>query len=137
MKDRPFIYGLDEHPPLLRGLLYGLQWVMITIPNVMIFSSLCSGALGLSPEGQISYSQRLLVVIGAMNIVQSLKGHRFPVLEGPSSAVLLSFIVLAPQGLSVIEGGMIFGSLLLVLLGAFKGFKRLSPCLPRMSSASS
>ena len=127
MKDQPFIYGLDEHPPLFKGLLYGLQWVMITIPNVMIFSSLCSGALGLSPEAQISYSQRLLIVIGVMNMLQSLKGHRFPVLEGPSSAVLLSFIVLAPQGLSVIEGGLIFGSLLLVLLGAFKGFRKLSP----------
>ena len=124
--NRNFIYGLDENPPLLKGLLYGLQWVMITIPSVMIFSSLCSGALGLSPEAQISYSQRLLIVIGIMNIIQSLKGHRYPVLEGPSSAVLLSFIVLAPQGLSVIEGGLIFGSLLLVLLGAFSWFKRFS-----------
>ena len=122
-----FIYGLDENPPLVKGILYGLQWVMITIPSVMIFSALCSVALGLGPEGQISFSQRLLIVIGIMTILQSLKGHRYPVLEGPSQAVLLSFIVLAPQGLPVIEGGLIFGSLLLVLLGAFKGFKKLAP----------
>jgi uracil permease len=127
MNQQGFIYELDENPPLFKGLLYGFQWVMITIPNVMIFTALCSGALGLGPEAQISFSQRLLIVIGIMNILQSLKGHRYPVLEAPSSAVLLSFIVLAPQGLSVIEGGLIFGSLLLVLLGAFKWFKRLSP----------
>lgn len=127
MKQLNFIYGLNENPPFMKGLLYGLQWVMITIPNVMIFSALCSGALGLNPEGQISFSQRLLIVIGIITILQSLQGHRYPVLEGPSSAVLLSFIVLAPLGLSVIEGGLIFGSLLLVLLGAFKWFKRLSP----------
>ncbi len=126
MKEQTFIYGLNENPPPFKGLLYGLQWVMITIPSVIVFSSLCSGALGLSPEAQISYSQRLLIVIGIMNIVQSLKGHRYPVLEGPSSAVLLSYVVLAPQGLSVIEGGLIFGSLVLVLLGVFKWFKKLS-----------
>jgi len=127
MKEEKLIYGVDENPPPLRGLFYGLQWVMITIPNVMIFSVLCSGALGMSPEAQISFSQRLLIVIGIMNILQSLKGHRYPVLEGPSQAVLLTVVVLAPHGLSVIEGGLIVGSLLLVLLGAFKGFQRLSP----------
>ena len=61
-----------------------------------------------------------------MTILQSLEGHRYPLLEGPSSAILVTFIILAPYGLSVIEGGMIFGGFFLILIGVFKWFKWLS-----------
>jgi xanthine/uracil permease len=122
-----FLYRLDEKPPLLKSVVYGLQWMMVAIPNVVVFSALCSAALGLDPAGQISFSQRLLIVTGLMTLLQSLGGHRYPVLEAPSSALLLSFIVLAPYGLPAIEGGLIAGGLLLIVVGGLKGFKRLSP----------
>jgi len=127
LKQEAFLYQLDESPPIHKGLIYGLQWVMIAIPNVVVFSTLCSSALGLDPAGQIAFSQRLLIATGLMTLLQSLKGHRYPLLEGPSSALLLSFIVLAPYGLSVIEGGLIFGGLSLIAVGKFKWFKWLSP----------
>jgi len=47
-------------------------------------------------------------------------------LEGPSSAVLVTLLVLASQGLPVIEGGMICGGLFLIIIGAFKWLKWLS-----------
>ena len=122
-----FLFGLDEKPPIAKSLIYGLQWVMMSIPNVVVFSTLCGTALGLDPSGIISFSQRLLIVTGLMNILQSLKGHRYPVVEGGSSALLLTFIVLAPFGVSAIEGGMICGGLLLMGVGKFKWFKWLSP----------
>ena len=93
----------------------------------MIFSALCSSALGFDPSTQITLSQYLLIATGLTTILQSLKGHRYPILEGPSSALLLSFIILAPQGLSVIEGGLICGSLLLIAVGKFRWFKWFSP----------
>ena len=127
MPQETFLFGLDEKPPLGKSLIYGLQWVMVTIPNVVVFSTLCGAALKLDPAGLISFSQRLLIVTGLMNILQTLKGHRYPVVEGGSSALLLSFIVLAPYGLSTIEGGMICGGLLLIAVGKFKWFKWLSP----------
>ena len=120
---RSFVFELNENPPIFYNLLYGLQWVLIAIPNVVIFSALCSTALGLRPSDQIVFSQRLLITAGLTTILQSLKGHRYPILEGPSSALLLSFIILAPQGLAVIEGGLIFGSLLLIATGKFRWFK--------------
>jgi uracil permease len=122
-----FLFQLNESPPIHKNLIYGLQWVMIAIPNVVVFSTICSTVLGLDPAGQISFSQRLLIATGLMTLLQSLKGHRYPVLEGPSSALLLSFIVLAPNGLSAIEGGLIVGGLLLIAVGKFKWFKWLSP----------
>ena len=126
MAQDTFLFQLNETPPIHKNIIYGLQWVMIAIPSVVVFSTLCSTALGLDPAAQISFSQRLLIATGLMTILQSLEGHRYPLLEGPSSAVLLTFIILASHGLSVIEGGMIFGGFFLILIGIFKWFKWLS-----------
>jgi xanthine/uracil permease len=122
-----FLYGLDEKPPFGKTVLYGLQWIMIAIPNVVVFSTLCGAVLNLNPLEQISFAQRLLIATGLMNILQSLQGHRYPVIEGPSSALLLGFIVLAPYGVSYIEGGMICGGLLLMAVAQFRWFRWLSP----------
>lgn len=126
MEDQTFHFQLNETPPFFKNLAYGFQWVMIAIPNVVVFSALCGTALGLDPASQISFSQRLLIVTGLMTLLQSLKGHKYPLLEGPSSALLLSFVVLAPYGLSAIEGGMILGGLLLISVYKLKLFKWLS-----------
>jgi uracil permease len=126
LEQHAFIFQLNETPPLLKSLIYGLQWVMIAIPNVIIFSALGSAALHLDPAAQVSFSQRLLLATGLMTLLQSLKGHRFPILEGPSSAIVLSFVVLAPEGLSTIQGGMMIGGLLLIGIGAFRWFRWLS-----------
>ena len=126
MEDRPFQFHLNEVPPFLKNLAYGLQWVVVAIPGVVVFSALCSAALHLDPAAQIGFSQRLLIITGLMTLLQSLFGHRYPILEGPSSAVLLSFIVLAPYGLSAIEGGLIFGGLFLMAVCKFKWFNRLA-----------
>ena len=52
-------------------------------------------------------------------ILQTLWGNRYPLLDGPASALLLSFIILAPHGISAIQGGMVAGALFLVLLSIF------------------
>jgi len=122
-----FLYQLNERPPFHKNVIYGLQWVLTSIPSVVFFSTLCGVALGLDPAGQISFAQRLLIAAGLMTMVQSLLGHRYPVLEGPSSAILVTFLVLAPHGgLPVIEGGMIVGGLFLILIGVFKWLRWLS-----------
>ena len=126
MEEQTFQFQLNEAPPFFKNLAYGLQWVMIAIPIVVFFSILCGVALRLDPTAQIGFSQRLLMAGGLMTILQTLKGHRYPLLEGPSSAVLVSFVVLAPYGLSMIEGATIVGGFLLVLIGIFKWFKWLS-----------
>jgi uracil permease len=47
--------------------------------------------------------------------LQSMWGHRYPLLEGPSTALMLAFILVAPLGLPTIQGGMILGAVLLIL----------------------
>ena len=33
-------YGLDEKPPMWQLLMYGLQWLIISIPNVLTVAML-------------------------------------------------------------------------------------------------
>jgi hypothetical protein len=67
------ICELNEKPPHLRDLAYGLHWAFVAIPNAVIFSTFCAPALGLDPAGQIAFAQRLLITMGLMIIPQNLK----------------------------------------------------------------
>jgi len=56
-------------------------------------------------------------------IFQTLWGHRYPILDGPATALLLSLLILAPHGMRTIHGGMITGGSFLVFL-SLSGFMR-------------
>ena len=72
----------------------------------------CKGEL----EQEVRFFQLMLLTSGLFTGIQSLWGHRYPLLDGPSTALLLTLIVLAPYGMASIQGGLIAGSLLLILL---------------------
>jgi xanthine/uracil permease len=110
------IPGLDQSPPWPRTLIYGVQWLVIFLPTLLILSAICSEYLGLREEGKILFFQRILLTTGAIMVLQTLWGHRYPLLDGPSSALLLSLLILAPGGLPAIQGGMIVGGICLILM---------------------
>jgi xanthine/uracil permease len=101
-------------------MAYGFQWMIIFLPTLMILSAISSEYLKLQEGGRILFFQRVLVTTGGIMILQTLWGHRYPLLDGPSSALLLTLLVLAPGGMPAIQGGMIIGGILLVLLAALR-----------------
>ncbi len=109
-----YIYGIDDRPPLKHALLYGLQWAVIIFPALIVVSHLSGRALQLEGVQEIRYFQLVLLTSGLMTLLQCLAGHRYPLLDGPSTALLLTFVTLAPQGVSSIQGGTIVGGALLV-----------------------
>jgi len=111
-------YRLNDLPPWPKGLLYGLQWVLIFFPTLAIISSISVNYLGFQGREVVLFFQRMLLVTGLVTILQTIWGHRLPLLDGPSSALLLGFVVSAPQGIPVIQGGMMTGGLFLLLLSA-------------------
>jgi xanthine/uracil permease len=111
------LFGLDQRPPWPRALAYAFQWLIIFLPTLMILSSISSEYLRLQGAEKILFFQRVLLTTGGIMILQTLWGHRYPLLDGPSSALLLTLLVLAPGGMPAIQGGMIIGGILLVLLG--------------------
>jgi xanthine/uracil permease len=85
-------------------------------------------ALHLQGLQEIRFLQFTLLTSGFFTALQTLWGHRYPLLEGPSTALLLTFILLAHYGLPAIQGGMIAGGILVtltVLSGQLKRVTRL------------
>ncbi len=121
------IYGLEDLPSWPRIVLYGIQWVVIFLPTLLILSAILSEYLQFHGGERTLFYQRILILTGGMIILQTLWGHGYPLLDGPSSALLLSFIILAPHGLPSIQGGMIAGGILLVLLSSFRLVRFLEP----------
>jgi uracil permease len=125
MATQDFFYGLDERPPLWRGAIYGLQWALVMFPSVTIVASIAAEALQLSSEARVVFFQKMLLLSGSFTLLQTLVGHRYPIQEGPATALLLTFVVLAPQGLGVIQGGFLCGGLVLFAIGALGWMGRL------------
>ncbi|HOV85759.1 MAG TPA: solute carrier family 23 protein [Syntrophobacteraceae bacterium] len=115
--DKPqYVYGIDVPPPLRYVLLYGLQWAIVIFPALIIVATLGSRALRLPVDQEVHFFQLLLLLSGLFTVIQTLWGHRYPILDGPSTALLLTFIVLAPYGAEIIQGGTIAGGILLMAL---------------------
>lgn len=85
----------------------------------MILSAISSEYLGLQQAEKLLFFQRVLLTSGGIMILQTLWGHRYPLLDGPSSALLLNFLILAPEGMPAIQGGMIAGGVFLLFLSLF------------------
>ena len=112
-----FLYDLDERPPLWRNLFYGVQCTVLMLSSLTILSALAGAALQLPMLDRAALVQRVLLISGLSMIFQFFLGHRYPMQEGPSTAVTLTFIALAPYGGSVLEGGMIAGGACLLVIG--------------------
>jgi xanthine/uracil permease len=125
MAEQPFLYGLDERPPFWRTSIYGLQWALLMFPALVIIASIAAEVLHLSMEERVSFFQKILLLSGGFTFLQTVAGHRYPLQEGPATALLLTFVVLAPQGLAAIQGGFLCGGLVLLAVGFFRWMRRL------------
>jgi len=124
---KDLIIGPDQFPPWRRSLIYAVQWTAIFLPILMIFTAVSSEYLGLQQAERLSFFQRILLTTGAIMILQTLWGHRYPLLDGPSSALLLNILILAPGGMPIIQGGMMAGGAFLFLLGGLRMTRYLEP----------
>ncbi len=126
MDKTDYIYDIDDNPPLKYSLLYGLQWAVIMFSFLIITASLGSKALHLDAAGEVRFFQLILMASGLFTTLQCLAGHRYPLLEGPSTALLLTFIILAPYGIQAIQGGTIAGGALLMVAVVFGRLKNVA-----------
>lgn len=93
MDNITFKYSLDERLPLLKTVIFGLQWFMVVVPYMIILGSIAAGIhYASAPALQLNYLQKLFLATGLTLFVQVLWGHRLPLIVGPA-AILLSGIV--------------------------------------------
>jgi uracil permease len=128
--DKPeYIYDLDDHPPLRLALLYALQWAFIIFPVFIASAVLPARVLQLGPVEELRFLQLILLSSGFFTTIQCLCGHRYPLIEGPSTALLLTFIIIAPYGLPAVQAGAIAGGLLLMASVIIVKPKRIIPVM--------
>ena len=108
-------YGLDEHPPFIELLLFGLQWFAVTIPVIIIIGKIAAGLHTSSPEGEILYIQKLCFVMAAALVFQVTLGHRLPLIIGPSTVLLIGIIASRGFGEQAIYSSILLGGVLLFI----------------------
>lgn len=112
-------YGLEDHPSFAENIIYGLQWLAVTIPAVIILGKIL-GSLEGTGTAEVLYMQKLFAVIAASLLLQIYGGHRLPLVIGPATVLLIG--ILASQGSSsaAIYTSILICGILLSLL-AFSG----------------
>lgn len=123
-----FRYGLDERPPLGPLLLFGLQWLAVALPGILILGRVV-GTLQYSTYGnQVLYLQKLCFVTGITLFCQVLAGHRLPLIAGPSTVLLIGVIASRSVSVDAVYSTILLGGLALALAsvsGLFRYLQRL------------
>jgi len=119
-------YGLDERPPLGQTLIFGLQWLAITIATVIIIGKVVAGLHFTDPDRQLLYMQKLFFVMGSSLFVQVLWGHRLPLITGPATVLLVAILAGSESSINAIYTSIGAGGVFLVLLSVTGLFSRIS-----------
>ncbi len=113
-----FKYGLDERPPVLETILYGLQWFAVTIPVIIVIGKI-TGAFHFAAIGdQMVYLQKLTFVMAVALLAQLMLGHRMPLIVGPSTILLIGIITSAGHHADTIYSSILCGGLILAIASA-------------------
>ncbi len=110
-------YGLNDFPPPMAFLLYGLQWWIVTLPSVAILGAVVAHLHFTDAAEQVWYMQKLLVVLGAATVVQILAGHRLPLVIGPASTLLVGVLASAAVGIDALYTAIFLGGIVLAIAG--------------------
>ncbi|WP_432354232.1 uracil/xanthine transporter [Sporosarcina sp. A2] len=114
--------------------LAGIQWLFFMVVNTVVVPLSISLAFGLTDAETAGLIRTSFITIGAASLLQSLIGHRYPLLEGHGGiwwGLVLSLCASAPaMGLSYSElggslaVGMLLAGVVTIVLGAI-GFTEL------------
>ncbi|OXS55522.1 hypothetical protein B1A99_22630 [Cohnella sp. CIP 111063] len=112
----------------MRTALSSAQWALFFLTGGLVAPIVVAAAFHLSDAETAQLIQRTLMIIGISTLLQSLFGHRLPILEGPAGAWWGVFILLA-GGLTAgessalllrqMEAGLLLVGLFMIALSAF------------------
>lgn len=121
-------YGLDDRPGSGEMLLYGLQWLAIGIPSMLIAGKVIAGFHYADAASQILYLQKIFFITGLLYLAQVWFGHRLPIIAGPATVLLVGILGSQGAGINAIYTAIFLGGLLLTILslsGLFSYLNRL------------
>ena len=97
-------------------MLYGLQWLVITVPTILILGRVLGVIHFEDAPSQIFYMQKLFALGGVFLIIQILWGHRLPLIIGPASVLLIGIVSSLSFSYSVIYTSVAVGGVFLLFL---------------------
>lgn len=110
-------YGLDETPPAGELLLYGLQWLAISMPTIIIVGNVVAGLhFNNDPGGQVVYLQKLFFLAAAALFCQLLFGHRLPLITGPAAVLLVGIVAARGSDIAAVYSAILAGGVILFVL---------------------
>lgn len=90
-------YSLKEKPPKMEMFLYGIQWLIITLPIILIIGNVLGNIFpGINT---ITYIQSLFIVIGITILLQISFGHKLPTILGPATVLLIAVLATMDHGI--------------------------------------
>lgn len=120
-------YGLDDRPPFLEMVVYGLQWLAVAVPSIIVIGKVVVGLHFSDMPSQIAYLQRMLLLMALTLIAQVWWGHRLPLIVGPATVLLIGVAASAGRDLAAVYSAILIGGLILAsagVTGLFAGIRR-------------
>ncbi len=119
-------YGVDDKPPPLRLMLYGLQHVLIMFSNVMVTPLVLGQMLDLSIDQRYDLFSGVMLGCGIGTVISSIGvswiGARLPLLLGTYTPYLGPTIAIGKvQGLGAVTVAMLMGGLMLLIISPIIG----------------
>lgn len=128
-----FKYSLNDRPRAAAMVMYAVQWLLIAVPVVLTSAFVARLQYDTLAE-QTLYTQKLFAVMGLTMIVQSLWGHRLPLVAGPAAVLLVGVMASISSSPEVIYTSIAVGGALAALLATTGWIKKLQPLFtPRIS----
>lgn len=118
-----FTYGIDDRPGPASLLIFGLQWLAVSVPAILIIGKVVAD---LQPDGSvIPYLQKLFLLIALVMLAQIYIGHKLPLVIGPATVLLIGILASLDGGFAAINASLVIGGLLLAGLAATGLFRYL------------
>ncbi len=120
-----FTYGIDDRPRPTSLLIFGLQWLAVSVPLILITGGVVAG---LSGGSAVPYLQKLFLLVALVLLMQIYLGHKLPLVLGPATVLLIGILASLESGFAVINASILIGGLLLAGIaaaGLFEHLKRL------------
>jgi len=121
-------YRLEDKPSFWRNILFGLQWLAIAMPMIIIVGKIVATLQFDDPNRQLIYIQKVFFVIGLSILVQVIWGHKLPLVIGPAAVLLVGITASQGSEINTVYSSIMFGGLILTILsisGLFGHLKKL------------
>lgn len=117
-----FACGIDDRPEPASLLIFGLQWLAVSVPTILIIGKIVAGLYG-GPA--IPYLQKLFFLVALVMLAQVYIGHRLPLVLGPATVLLIGILASLEGGFFAINASLVIGGLFLSVFAATGLFRYL------------